>query len=260
MELPSLAGYTGSDYYNGVFGSGKTRNYSYLYQMSKYTSLWTAYPLTASHTTGDASTSKWSYNSQIADKTKQINVIDNSYGTNYGNDTYSRGHQIPAADRKSSDAMNAQTYLVTNQTPQIQNSFNGVMWSNLENAVRSLTSSTDTVYVVTGAAFQKVGGSENITYLTAAKTEVYPKSIPVPNYYWKVLLKVKRNSSTGSITSASAIGFWAPHVANPSAYTSYACSVAQIEQYTGFDFFVNLPSSLKSAAKSNSSWTTFQSF
>lgn len=241
-----------------MFSAGGGRNYSYLYQLSMYTSLWTAYPLTASDITGSASTSSWSYNSQITDKSKQINVIDNSYGTNYGNDTYSRGHQIPAADRKNNSTRNAQTYVVTNQTPQIQYSFNSPMWSNLETAVRNLTSSADTVYVVTGATFRKVGGSETITYLSAAKTSVYPKSIPVPNYYWKVLLKVKRTG--GVVTSASAIGFWADHVASPSTYTSYACSVSQIESFTGFDFFANLPSSLKSSAKSNSNWNSFQSF
>ncbi len=253
-----MTGYTGSNYYNGVLTADGGRNYSYLYQYSTYTSLWVAYPLTANDITGSASTSSWSYNDQISDKTKQINVISNSYGTNYGNSTYSRGHQIPAADRKSSSAKNAQTYLVTNQTPQIQNSFNSPMWSNLETAVRALTSGIDTVYVVTGATFQTVGGSETVINLTAAKTGIYPTTIYVPNYYWKVLLKVKRSGST--ITSASAIGFWAPHIANPSAYTSYAVSVSTIEQYTGFDFFTNLPASLKNTAKANDSWTTFQNF
>lgn len=274
LELPSGLGFnaveailSNDSYYKGVFyadgtnsGSGNNRNYSYLYDKSKYTALWSAYPLTANHISGSASGTSWDFNEYITDKNIQINVKSNSYGTNYGNSAYSRGHQVPAADRKRSASMRSATFVLTNQTPQIQNSFNSPMWSNLEEAIRALTSSTDTVYVVTGAAFQKVGGSETIKYLTAANNTIKPSSIPVPNYYWKVLLKVKRGSN-GGITDAKMIGFWAPHVANPNAYTSYATSVSQIEQFTGLSFFTNLPESKRtSAIKNNTNWSAFQSF
>jgi endonuclease G len=262
LELPTIT--TGSNIINGtLYGSstktGANRNYTYHYDKSYYTALWSAYPLTASHISGSASSTTWYYNEEITDKSIQINIINNSYGTNYGNNTYSRGHQVPAADRKCNSTMRKQTFYVTNQTPQIQNNFNSPMWSNLEGAIRNLTSNTDTVYVVTGAAFRKVGGNETIKTLNAAKSGIAPATIYVPNYYWKVLLKVKWNSS-GEVYAASAIGFWAYHEASPGAYTSYATSVAKIEEYTGFDFFANLPSSLKSAAKNNTNWNTFQNF
>ena len=44
------------------------------------------------------------------------------------------------------------------------------------------------------------------------------------------------------------------------SYTNYTVSVDQIEQWTGFDFFVNLPDPIESAAESNASWSAFQSF
>lgn len=270
LELPSGAGFTATEavssnsyYYKGVYrftnNGVSERNYSYLYEYNTYTSLWVAYPLTASHISGSASTDSWAYNTNIA-QNKQINVVKKSYPSNYNSSIHSRGHQIPSADRKQNSEMNAQTYVMTNQTPQIQNKFNSPFWSDLEGAVRNLTSSTDTVYVATGAVFQTVGGSEDVGYLTGA-SGITPSSIPVPNYYWKVLLKVKRNSS-GKITSALTIGFWTQHVANPepSNYSSYATSVSQIETYTGFSFFANLPDELKEAAKSNTSWSQFQSF
>ena len=43
-------------------------------------------------------------------------------------------------------------------------------------------------------------------------------------------------------------------------YAKYAVSVDQIEQWTGFDFFVNLPDGVEAAAEKNSSWSTFQNF
>ena len=187
-----------------------------------------------------------------------------SYGANYNNSTYSRGHQIPAADRKCNSTMRGQTYYLTNQTPQNQNGFNSPMWSNLEDAVRNLTNSTDTVYVVTGAAFRKVGGSETIKELYATSSSIKPSTIYIPNYYWKVLLKVKWEGSGASkhITSASAIGVWMEHTSygSATAWQDHVCSVAQIQTWTGFDFFVNLPDNLESSAESNSSWSTFSSF
>lgn len=260
LELPAKM--NGSGFVEGYFGTGKNRNYSYHYDTGYYTALWTAYPLTSSHINGSASTSSWNYNSDV-DSNFQINVKSSSYGTNYGDDTYSRGHQIPAADRKCDDIMRGQTYLLTNQTPQILK-FNSPMWSNLEQAVRDLTSSTDTVYVVTGAAFQKVGETKAIETLTAAKVGITPTTIYIPNYYWKVILKVKRSGST--ITNAKAIGIWMEHTtySSQTAWQSATCSVSQIQQWTGFDFFVNLPgdsnSGIEAIAESNTSWASFQSF
>ena len=251
---------TGSNYYNASFGSGKSRNYSFHYDKTMYTALWTAYPLTADHIEGSASGKTWSYTPGLSESV-QIDVKSNSYGTNYGDDTYSRGHLLPAADRKCNATMRNQTYYLTNQTPQNQDGFNSPMWSNLEQAVRDLTSSTDTVYVVTGAAFRKVGGNESISYLTG-KSGITPSRVPVPNYFWKVLLKVKRSGT--KITSAKAVAVWMPHSSSSSyaqtAWQGYVCSVSEVENYTGFSFFANLPSDLASDAKSNKYWSTFVSF
>jgi DNA/RNA endonuclease G (NUC1) len=41
---------------------------------------------------------------------------------------------------------------------------------------------------------------------------------------------------------------------------NYAVSVDQIEQWTGFDFFVNVPDSYETMAETNSNWSGFQSF
>lgn len=253
----------GTNQVSESLGSGVTRNYSYLYDKTYYASLWVAYPLTASHTTGKASTSTWRYNpnTNIPHET-QINVTGSSYPSAYQNaDAYARGHQCPNASRKSDEEMNKQTYYLTNQTPQLQSEFNGSIWGSLENAVRGLTSSTDTVYVVTGPCYRKQGGSETITHLTS--TSVTPASIPVPNYYWKALLKVKWSSDKKQVTSATAIAFWYPHtdLRGHEYYESqYVVSVDQIETWTGFDLFANLPDSIEAAAERNTSWTTFQNF
>jgi len=259
LELPASEETSANGIYSMTFGSGTDRNYSFYYDTSVYAALWVAYPLTSSHLSGSGGSKSWEYNPYVPEQ-YQINVKSRSYGSNYGNSTYSRGHQIPNADRKSDADMNNQTYYLTNQTPQIQNGFNGTVWSDLEDNVRSVASATDTLYVVTGAAFYTNGGHETISYLTAAKSGITPTTIPVPNYYYKVLMKVKR--SGGNVIGASAIGVWMPHTtySSSSAWRSCVVSVDEIEELTGFDFFVNLPDNLESGAEAVTSWSTFSSY
>lgn len=264
LELPAVTG--SEDFVGEFYGSGAqtaaNRNYTYNYSYTWYASLWVAYPLTAAHTSGSGSTSSWRYNPNIANN-KQVNIVSNSYGTMYNASAYARGHQIPNASRKSDDTMNLQTYYSTNQTPQLQNKFNGSIWGTLEGAVRSLTSGTDTVYVVTGPTYRKVNGNETINYLTGAGGQnANPASLPIPNYYWKALLKVSRDGN-GNITDASAIGFWFEHRdydSKTETYDMFAVSVDQIETWTGFDLFANLPAALQTTAEANTSWSNFQSF
>lgn len=266
LELPEVTG--NEDFVGKFYGSGSTtgknRNYSYSYNYTYYASMWVAYPLTAAHTSGSASTSSWRYNPSFSSD-KQVNITSNAYGVMYGASQYARGHQIPNASRKSDDTMNLQTYYSTNQTPQLQNKFNGSIWSALENAVRGLTSKVDTVYVVTGPVYRKVGGNETINYLKGATGQnANPTQLPIPNYYWKALLKVKRDSN-GNVTAASTIGFWYDHREYDSSSEHYydsehIVSVNQIETWAGLNLFHNLPDSIEETAENNTNWTSFQSY
>lgn len=177
--------------------SGSQRNYTMYYDKSTYTAYWVAYPLAKGHM-GNGRSDKWQRNPGLAES-EQINVWSSSYGVNLGATTsdgydsskefYARGHQIPNADRNGSDELVVQTYYATNSTPQIQNKFNGSIWQQLESGVRNIAATTDTVYVVTGAILQTAGNHEAITWITPKSDS---KRCPVPNYYYKALLKVRR--------------------------------------------------------------------
>ncbi len=263
----------------GVSGEASDRNYTINYSKERYAALWTAYTLTASDITGGQSGSKkWTYNNDVFNGNYQVGVTgeSNSYPSNYQNASlYSRGHQIPNADRTSSTKANEQTYFVTNQTPQIANGFNGSIWGELERAARAFVvtdsnysnfSQTDVLYVITGPCYGKKGTSETPDYLVAS-SNITPSQVPIPKYFWKVLLKVKKDSN-GNVTSASTVGFWYEHkeyASGTSFYNStYVKSVDQIEAWTGFDLFTNLPgtqtSGIEQSAESNSSWTAFRDF
>ena len=238
------------------------RNYSFLYDPEVYASYWVAYPLCRDHL-GTGREEDWDYD-PIVPQAKQTAVFK-GYGVNvpsanYNNQHYARGHQLPNADRNGVDEMMAQTYYSTNMTPQLQHGFNGGVWANLEEAVRSvIKNNADTVYVVTGAAFRKKGGNETIKTITSTRDG---KVLPVPNYYWKVLLRVKWSGKT--VSSASTVGFWLEHRDNYDTggtnYLPFVTTVDQIEEWTGFDFFSNLSSSLQTSAEANADWNAFKSY
>ena len=247
--------------HKATMGGTEQRNYTILYDPDMYTSYWVAYPLCSDHL-GSNRTDPWGLYDPKVPADKQINlskgygvdVYEGGVKTNY----YARGHQIPNADRNGVEDMRVQTYYPTNITPQLQDRFNGGIWMHLESGVREAVHAGDTVYVVTGAAFRKKGGSEEIKYIT----NTYSQIMPVPNYYWKVLLKVKWNGT--NINGANAIGFWLEHRddlgSGSSAYQNYATTVDQIEEWTGFDFFANLPTELQALCENKSDWTTFKNF
>lgn len=234
------------------------RNYTMLYDEDLYAALWVAYPLCASHTSSGREES-WGYDPYVPSES-QTNV-NKGYGVseptaNYPKNFYARGHQIPNADRSGVPEMMAQTYYSTNMTPQIQNGFNGGIWAKLEEAVRMEIPQGDTLYVVTGAVFEKHGVDEEVKEIVNRNDS---KTLPVPNYYWKALLKVRREN--GEVTEASTIGFWLPHDdLKGRTYPDYAVSVDQIEAWTGFNLFPSIPDSMESSAESQTSWVSFQAF
>ena len=230
--------------------SGGERNYTHYYDTNTYTTLWVAYPIEAKHMGSISRPDNWSLHPDIA-QSDQVNLCSRSYAN-----TYVRGHLIPNASRNGIREMQLQTFYVTNSVPQIHDNFNSGIWQKLEAAIQSI-GERETVYVVTGVAFEKMGETKTINY-TKAKDDT--KNVPVPNYFYKVVLKVVTNGS-GQVTDASTVGFWFENKAySDSTYSNYTVSVDQIEQWTGFDYFVNLPDSVESVAERNSSWSTFSAF
>ena len=229
--------------------SGDERNYTAYYDKSTYTSMWTAYPLQSKHMGSLARPSKWYFNTEIGEE-YQVNLTDKSYE----GDIYSRGHLIPNASRNGDSEMQKQTFYVTNSVPQVQDNFNSGIWSSLEGALQSIAKGGTTLYIVTGVAFEKVGETKSVSYIKAKDDT---KSIPIPNYFYKLVLKVTTNSS-GVVTSATTCGFWFENKAySGSVYANHAVSVDQVEQWTGFDFFANLPDTIEAAAEANANWSNF---
>lgn len=253
LELPANPDM--SKYPNGVtitITDGNERNYTHFYDKSTYTSMWVAYPLESKHMGSYSRPSTWDWNPYIS-TSDQVNLCNRSYTDS---DVHVRGHLIPNASRNGIQNMQIQTFYVTNSVPQVHTNFNSGIWQKLEAALQSL-GEQELIYIVTGVAFNKEGENRNVEY-TTAKDDT--KQVPIPNYFYKVVLKVNTNSS-GEVTDASTVGFWFENKAySGSAYDSYTTTVDQIEAWTGFDFFVNLPDAIETKAEQNSSWSSFKSW
>lgn len=230
-------------YYTTLTRGGYVRNYSICFDTGKRVSHWVAYPLTTNYISPRVDrTDRWSY-----DPNDQLPAIPQSaqsdptktYGTGDA-----RGHQCPSADRYSNAATNAMTFYAPNIMPQ-NYSFNGGIWADLENHIRDvqLRHTRDTIFIVTG------------TYFADNKTirDRDGKEVGYPSNCWKVLLRGSSGKAVWECSASElyAIGFWfANSSANTGTLRSYATSVADIEQKTGFSFFRNLPPDAADAVKS----------
>lgn len=212
------------------------RNFSLCFDKTKKAALWVAYPIHSIYLNGSGErTDAWAFD-PIISSTFQANCVDRSYGGNYD-----RGHQLPSADRLATNEFNAQTFYMSNMTPQLDQ-LNQRMWAKLEGKVRTYSCS-DTLYVVTGAHF---GAG------AATTTDGAGNTVPIPTNYYKVLLRTKAGNIGKPIRDCSdseliSIGFWVEQKSygNIDPPQSICMTVADIEAKTGFTFFPQVSNAVK---------------
>lgn len=163
-------------------------------------------------------------------------------GTSYFGGGYSRGHLCASYDRQYSEEANAQTFYMSNMSPQISN-FNAGIWQKLEAYVQNIgrdASFADTLYVVKGGTIAEGQINTRITRPNGLQ-------VVVPKYYFMALLKAKNHTHSG-------IAFLLEHrnytTTGESPYTPYAISIDELEEKTGIDFFPNLPDLVEEVVES----------
>ena len=212
--------------YMGKDKSG-TRNWSCYWDYDDHMSLWVAYPLNNSlKGSGTGRTEAWGFD-KLLPADIQPDLRNGSYGGGW-----TRGHQIPSADKQRNYAENASTYVSTNMTPQAYD-FNGGIWANLEGKVRNYASQADTLYVVTGALFDK---STNVSGVSSGFR------VKVPTHYFKALLYKGTSAYAKDTDGYLMAGFLLPHdngIAKSNCL-NYRMSIDELEAQTGIDFFPNL--------------------
>lgn len=159
-------------------------------------------------------------------------------------DGYQRGHICPSADRVYSEAANQQTFYMSNMSP-MSGDFNTGIWSKLETLVRNKGHKkefADTLYVVKG------GTIDNSSYILKYINRPNGKKVPVPKYFYTALVRVKNGTYTG-------IAFLLEHRSYSESeaqnLSKYALTIDELEEFTGIDFFPNLPDAIERAVESS---------
>lgn len=236
MELPAVDesdSATGFYTHSMTVGKYSGRNYSFLFDYGARLSRWVAYPLNKGLVGNGSRTDQWSLDPKLPSERQAILYKGFSDG-------YQRGHQIPSADRLSY-AANVTTFYFTNMTPQ-RSALNERAWAALEGYVRTWSAQFDTLYVVTGA---DISTSKEVAY------DNMGNEVTVPVGYFKALLGYKKGGTlgiTGSTGGYTSIAFYFKHQAysNNEVMSTQAMTVDELEQKTGYDFFVNLPAAIGS--------------
>lgn len=233
LELPATLAGDGRELLVHAMDGGKylsvgkngTRNWSCYWDYKEHLSPWVAYPLNNSLKGSGSRSNAWGFD-PLLPTTLQPNLTNGSYGGGW-----TRGHQIPSADRLKTVAANASTFVPTNMTPQDYD-FNGEIWASLEGKVRDYAGKSDTLYVVTGCCFDRSTRTSGTSSGFAVK---------IPTHYFKALLY--KGTSTFTVADGyMAAGFYLPHDSGIHAGDplDYLMSIDELEEKTGIDFFPNL--------------------
>lgn len=216
------------------------RSFSALYDADNNIPVWVAYPLCKSHMEGSTRTDHWGPKDPNIPADKQPDM-----GRSY-NGSYDRGHMLPSASRDNNSADNNQTYYPSNVTPQLS-SLNQRKWVNVEELVRDWAEGCDTLYVVTGAVLQTVGGNESVSYTYAKNSP--SMDVAIPNYYYKALLQYNNIDGTEVY---QALAIWMEHKAASGAVTtSDIITIDELERRVGYNLFANIDEATQNAVEAS---------
>lgn len=172
---------------------------------------WVEWTLTDDHTSGPYKRNGISF-------TEDDDVEDGPTTADYSRSGYDRGHMCPSGDNKWSQAAQQQSFLMTNICPQ-SHDLNRGDWNDLEIKCRSWAKRYKEIDIVCGPIFR--GNNHK---------KISKGRITVPEAFFKVILR-----------DDAAIGFIYDNEDGHRPMREYACSIDEVEQITGINFFGNIP-------------------
>ena len=139
----------------------------------------------------------------------------------YRKSGYDRGHLAPAADMAFSGQTMADSFFMSNMSPQ-KPAFNRGIWKDLEALVRSFAITERKIVVVTGPILPK---EKNVT--------IGANQVTVPTHYYKVIFDLT--------PPRKMIGFILPNEGSDEPLAVFAVTVDAVEKATGLNFFSKVP-------------------
>jgi endonuclease G, mitochondrial len=204
--------------------------YSLCYAEPYEQAAWVAYRLTYEETTGNAD--RKDDNFKPDDKVETGSALPNDYSAS----GYDRGHLAPAADFVFSESALAETFYMSNMSPQAPD-FNRGIWKKLEEQVRTWIRKEKTLYIVSGGVLKK-----------GLKKIGKRNKVSVPDYYYKIILDLKS-------PQIKAIAFLMKNEGSDEPLESFVVSIDEIEKETGIDFFPKLPDELEKELEASNNYS-----
>jgi len=179
---------------------------------------------------------------------ESVPIMFRARPADYFRSGYDRGHMVPAADAKASQAAMDETFLLTNIAPQVGDGFNRHYWAYVEDWCRRLTGSFSEVFVFTIPLYlpkKHPDGKWRITHEMIGDTA----NVGVPTHFSKVVLAVKPSSPSAPHIAEMSLGaFVLPNAEIPdeTSLESFMIPVDAVERASGLVLF---PDNVKSTAK-----------
>jgi DNA/RNA endonuclease G (NUC1) len=181
----------------------------------------------------------------------RLSVDENASCSDYAGTGYARGHAVPRDDMNRSPAAQANTFFLSNMSPQL-NAFNGGIWARLERLVRDYAKHYGEVYVITGSVLQ-----EPIQWLP-------PGRVAIPSRFYKIML---RTSPAGTPEARAVVLPHLPFQPGPGggqgkqrstaadAYLAgHLVSISEVENLTGLDLLPKLDAEALKKAVASELW------
>ena len=156
----------------------------------------------------------------------------------YRRSGYDRGHLAPAADMAFSVQTMADSFFMSNMSPQ-KPAFNRGIWKRLEEQVRQIAIREKAIYVVTGPILPK---KKTVT--------IGANQVTVPTHYYKVIFDLT--------PPRKMIGFILPNEGSNRPLEDFAVTVDVVEKATGLDFFSALPKAVQERLESTISVSAWE--
>lgn len=161
----------------------------------------------------------------------------------YRGSGYDRGHIAPAGDFMFNALAMSETFYMSNMSPQVP-AMNRGIWAQLEAEGRKWAEKYGIVYIVTGPIL------ENKTYKTIGINKV-----AVPDAYYKIflspLISISEENGNENYCAISA-AYIIPNQKGEKAFSEYLCTIREIEEITGINFFYKLDDELEEKIETQS--------
>ncbi|KAH8738043.1 hypothetical protein BGZ61DRAFT_471411 [Ilyonectria robusta] len=152
---------------------------------------------------------------------------------------FDRGHQVPAADCKWSQAAMDDTFYLSNMCPQVGEGFNRDYWAHFEDFCRRLTIKYPSVRIVTGPLYLPKFDPVDKKWYVKYEMIGNPPSVAVPTHFYKVIF-AEDGKAGGNVALGAFVLPNAP-INNAKPLTDFEVPLEVVERASGLEFAAKLP-------------------